>query len=325
MISLNTSMRLDEVRCVLEEISAAYCGALAAAHDSVVDVKGIRAWERREEFGAIAAQGRHAAERLNTDELPAVERALRTAHKRQVADVRDLVSNLTAEKESTLAALREALASLTAPDSGETGRAGLEVARMRRLADLDDLARIKSGIRESADRLETCITAIQREKDTVILMLRDEIRTLQRSLEQVKAGGRGVLSRSQFEACLQRTIASKVSFSVIQVSIRNRAHIERLKGPGTAEHAVRAFAAALQELLPPGSVTGMWDETELCAIVMVSYHDAIQKTREIGILLERSDTKTGSAPLKAQLLTVPFNGEEGQDKLAKRVQKLMAG
>jgi hypothetical protein len=156
-------------------------------------------------------------------------------------------------------------------------------------------------------------------------MLRDEIRTLQRSLDQVKAGGQGLLSRSQFEACLQRTIASKVSFSVIQVSIRNRAQIERLQGQGAAEHAVRSFTGAVQELLPPGSVTGVWEQTELCAIVLLSYHDAIQKTREIGTLLERAETRAGSAPLKAQLLTVPFNAEEGQDKLAKRMQKLMAG
>jgi hypothetical protein len=196
---------------------------------------------------------------------------------------------------------------------------------MRTLADLDDVGRIKCGIREAAGRLEACITAIQREKDTVILMLRDEIRTLQRSLDQVKAGGHGVLSRSQFEACLQRTIASKVSFSVIQISIRNRAQIERLQGQGVAEHAVRTFTTAVQELLPPGSVMGMWEQTELCAIVLVSYHDAIQRTREIGMLLERMETRAGATPLKAQLLTVPFNSDEGQDKLAKRMQKVMAG
>jgi GGDEF domain-containing protein len=325
MISLTTSMKLDEVRCVLDEICGAYCGALSSAHDSVIDVKGLPAWERREEFSAIAAKGRRSVERLNTSGLPEIERELRAAHKRQVAGVRELVSKLAAEKDETMTALREALASLTSHDSGGTERAAAEVVRMRNLADLDDVAQIKCGIREAASRLEACITAIQREKDTVILMLRDEIRTLQRSLDQVKAGGSGVLSRSQFEACLRRTIASKVSFCAIQISIRNRAQIERLRGHGAAEHAIRTFTTAVQEMLPPGSVTGIWDESELCAIVLVSYQDAIQKTREIGMFLEHAETRAGSAPLKAQLMTVPFNADEGQEKLAKRMQKVMAG
>jgi hypothetical protein len=324
MISLTTSMQLDQVRSILEQVSAAYWGALASALDSVVDLKGLHAGERREEFGALAARGRRRVEQLKTGELAEIERALRDAHKGQVSEIRGLVSNMKAENESTLAALQEALASLTAQNGADSNQAAAEVMRMRRLAQLDDLATIKYGIRESADRLEACITAIQREKDTVILILRDEIRTLQRSLEQVKAGGSGVLSRSQFEACLQRTIASKVSFSAIQVSIRNRAQIERQRGPGYAEETVRSFAAELQALLPPGSVTGLWSGTELCSIVLVGYHDAIQTTREIGTLLEHAEATAGSAPLRAQLVTVPFNTEEGQDRLAKRVQKLMA-
>ena len=124
---------------------------------------------------------------------------------------------------------------------------------------------------------------------------------------------------------MQRTMASKLSFCVIQVSIRNRGQIERQRGPGFAEQAVRTFSAAVQQLLPPGSVTGTWDGTELCAIVLVGYHDAVQLTREFGMVLERSEVKAGSAALKARLTTVPFNAEEGQDKLGSKAQRLMAG
>ena len=100
MISLTASMRLDEARCLLEDISTAYCGALTAAHDSVVDVKGLQAWEHREELGAIAARGRQSLERLNTSELPAIERSLRAAHRHQTEKIRELVSNMAAENQN---------------------------------------------------------------------------------------------------------------------------------------------------------------------------------------------------------------------------------
>jgi GGDEF domain-containing protein len=325
MISLTASMRLDEARALLEEVSGAYCGALASAQDAVVDVEGLQAWDHREEFGSVAAKGRETVERLRTADLAGVERALRAAFRRQVEKIRELVSTMAAENESILTALQEALSSLSSSGSGEVVQATKEIGNIRKIAELDDLARIRSAIRETTDRLEACMAAIQREKDTVIIMLRDEIRTLQRSVDQMRTGSSGVLSRSQFEACAARTISSGVFFCVIHVSIRNRSQIERLRGPGFAENAIRSLSSGLQEVLPPGSLVGHWSETEFCAIVLVPYHDAIQKTRDIAALLERSEAKAGSTQLKAQLLTVPFNPEEGTDKLTKRLQKLMAG
>ncbi len=325
MISLIASMRLDEARALMEEVSGAYCGVLASAQDAVVDVEGLKAWEHREEFGSVAAKGRETVEWLRTSDLAGVERALRAAFRRQVDKIRELVATMAGENQSTLTALQEALLSLSNSGSGDVAQAGKEISRIRKVAELDDLAKIRFAIREATGRLEACLTAIQREKDTVILMLRDEIRTLQRSVDQMRTGASGVLSRSQFEACAERTISSGVYFCVIHISIRNRSQIERLRGPGFAENAIRNLSTGLQEVLPPGSLVGHWSETEFCAIVLVPYHDAIQKTRDIGALLERQDSMAGSAQLKSQLLTVPFAPEEGRDKLSKRLQKLITG
>jgi len=236
MVSLRQYIDISECQEVLAAVTESQSILLQALNESVVDAADP----------AAALLAHHRLERLRPRLESAVDSgatgkiALHSAEAREAAlryhdTAMKAVERVQRELETTSRALQDVLSTLAERESGEVTEVEREFKGLESLLTLPDPEELRAGLQKGLSRLRTQFENLQREKNSMIATLRDELRTLQQSVDKAAAkperqGFSSILARGEFEAFVELEIEGGASFCLIYASIANLSRIERIYG-----------------------------------------------------------------------------------------------
>lgn len=178
------------------------------------------------------------------------------------------VDQLRASLASTTDVLREMLTSFQSGDSDAEKQLKTEILRLRSADELKDLDEMRACVRRSVGSLASCVDSLRREKDVVIAQLRDEIRTLQKSMEEehraaAMDAATGAHQRPEFEKMVQREIVRNQPVTVVRLWMQN---MQTLTARNPVDQILRAFCKRAYEVVPAGTM-GRWQENVFCILL----------------------------------------------------------
>jgi len=326
MVSLRQFMDISECQEVLAAVTEAHSLLLRALDESVVDAAepgaALLVHRRLErlrpkiesaigsgiaaEIVTHAGEARDAAVRYHDEATRAVERALR-------------------ELENTSNALQDVLATLAQRDNSEAEDVEREFRELESALAIPDPEQMRAQLQRGLSRLRVQVENLQREKDGVIVALRDELRTLQKKVEKAvfrpdAPGFATVLPREEFEAFVELEMESGSPFCLVYAAIANLSRIERFHGPEASQAAIAAFTARLQEHLRDSLAVGRLSPNQFCCVVNCSYDEAMRQVHQMTAAFSEQ-TESGS-PLMPRFMTVRFAAEDGFERLRRKFVEL---
>ncbi|MGA2182735.1 MAG: hypothetical protein ABSH47_06870 [Bryobacteraceae bacterium] len=326
MVSLRQYIDISECQEILAAVTEAQSVLLQALDESVVDAADPGAallvhhrLERlrsrmdsavasgaTEKVAHHAAEARDAALRYHDEAMKAVERVQR-------------------ELENTSRALQDVLTTLAEREGGEKAEVEREFKGLESLLSLPDPQELRAGLRTGLSRLRTQFQNLQREKDSMIATLRDELRTLQKSVDKavVRPDAQGfssILPREEFEAFVEVEIERGASFCLVYASIANLSRIERFHGAEAMQAAVATFTARLQEHLRDSLAVARLSPNQFCCLTTCSYDETIRQVHQITKSLGEAGEPRES--LTPRFTTVMFTATDGVERLRKKFLEL---
>jgi len=326
MVSLRQFIDISECQEVLAAVTEAHSLLLQALDESVVDAAepgaALLVHRRLERLrpkieSAIgsgiapkivmhAGEAREATLRYHDEATRAVERALR-------------------ELENTSTALQDVLATLAHQDNSPVEDVQREFRELESALAIPDPEQMRAELQRGLSRLRVQFDNLQREKDGVIVTLRDELRTLQKKVEKAvfrpdAPGFATVLPREEFEAFVELEMESGSSFCLIYATIANLSRIERFHGSEASQSAIAGFTARLQEHLRNSLAVGRLSPNQFCCVVNCSYEEAMRQVHQMTTALsEQTDSR---ATLMPRFMTVRFGTDDGIERLRRKFAEL---
>lgn len=144
--------------------------------------------------------------------------------------------------------------------------------RLHAIADLDDLAKIRSSLVQSARELKTCIDDMTRESETSVGQLRAEISAYQTKLvETERLASRdsltGLGNRARIEFELENLEKHGRSFCLMMLDINGFKQVNDSFGHLAGDQVLKQFAAELQTNLRAAELVGRWGGDEFLVIL----------------------------------------------------------
>jgi GGDEF domain-containing protein len=326
MVSLRQYIDISECQEVLAAVTEAHSLLLQALDESVVDaaepgaallvhrrlarlrpkIESAIASGMAPKIVTHAGEARDAALRYRDEATMAVDRALR-------------------ELENTSTALKDVLATLAQRDSSDVADVEREFRELESALAIPDPEQMRAELQRGLSRLRVQFENLQREKDGVIVTLRDELRTLQKKVEKAvfrpdAPGFATVLPREEFEAFVELEMESGSSFCLVYATIANLSRIERFHGADASQAAIAAFTAQLQEHLRDSLAVGRLSPNQFCCVVNCSYDEAMRQVHHMTTAFSEQTDSHG--PLMPRLMTVRFAAEDGIERLHRKFAEL---
>ncbi|HTP87752.1 MAG TPA: hypothetical protein VMJ34_12425 [Bryobacteraceae bacterium] len=253
-------------------------------------------------MGPYAGEARKATLRFHDEATKAVERA-------------------RLELENTSLALRDVLSTLAKREGSNAADVERELDELESLLKLPDPQQMREALQTGLLRLRQDFEKVQREKDSMIATLRDELRTLQRSVEKAveRPTGQGfssMLPREEFEAFVELEIERGAAFCLVYAGVANLSRIERFHGPVVAEAAAEAFVGQLRDTLRNTVAVAQLSTSQFCCLETCSYDEAIRQVHLVTKALEKAASTRDM--LTPRFMTVMFTPADGADRLRKK-------
>ena len=320
MVSLRQFMDISECQEALAAVTEAQAVLFQALDESVVDLAdpgaALLVHRRLERLrprlesaiasGAVGKVASHAGE-------------ARDASLRFRDEATKTVERVRCELENTSRALQDVLSTLAAREGGDAADVEKELKELESLIALPDPEQMRDGLRKGVSRLREEFENVRREKDSMIATLRDELRTLQRSVEKAveRPKGRGfssILPREEFEAFVELEIERGASFCLVYAGIANLTRIQRFHGSAATEAAVASFTTHLQDHLRDAVAVARLSANQFCCMETCSYDEAI---RQVHQMTKSLDNDKGES-MTPRFMTVMFTPADGTERLRKK-------
>jgi GGDEF domain-containing protein len=211
--------------------------------------------------GCLEAQDGDGLSRLRTE----IRGELRDYHDRSAR----YVDHLRTELNNAGRALNELLATCQSDTCAEQ-KLSDTIAQVRGLESARSLDDVKINARRIAISIAQCAEQIKLERDSVVVQLRDEIRTLQKTVEQAQRAARvddltGCYNRVEVERLIRREIVSGRPITVLHIWLRNFELLRDLHSVAIVDQLVVSFSKRVGRLAKE-AVLGRWQSDMFCLV-----------------------------------------------------------
>jgi len=157
------------------------------------------------------------------------QEATRTEIRGELRDYHDraarYIDHLRSELTSTGKALNELLATCQS-DGGAQQKLDEQVKRVRSFESAHSIDDVRRNARVIAQAIAQCAEQFKLEKESVVVQLRDEIRTLQKAVEDAQRAARvddvtGCFNRQEMERSIKREIVAQRPVTIIHIWMKN--------------------------------------------------------------------------------------------------------
>jgi GGDEF domain-containing protein len=322
MVSLRQFMDISECQEVLAAVTEAQSILLQALDEAVLDAADPgAALLVHHRLGRLRPRLDSAISSGDADMIAPHAGEARDAALRYKDEATKAVERVQRELENTSRALQDVLSTLAEREGGDVADVEREIKGLESLLALPDPQQLRAGLQQGLSRLRTQFENLQREKDSMIATLRDELRTLQKSVDEAVVrpdtqGFTSILPRQEFEAFVELEIERGASFCLVYASIANLSRIERFHGAGATQAAVNAFVARLQQYLGDSLAVARLGSNQFCCMATCSYDEAIRQVHQMTKSL--GDEAQPRESLTPRFMTVMFTATDGVERLRKK-------
>ena len=194
------------------------------------------------------------------------------------------VRSLRSDLEQTAEALQEYVIAFADGGQNEEQRLKRDLSALQQLRQKQTVPELHDGLAAIASRLSGTIDEIQKRNQLVVTQLQDEIRTLQRRLEQAErrqGQTANISQRASFEKRVQERIQRGDDFCLFLVRIPNWSHILQTETAERASILISEVHSRLNESLGADTFAGRWYDGYLTALVPLDKRAAMDASDEL--------------------------------------------
>ena len=156
-------------------------------------------------------------------------------------------------------------------------------ARLRRIANLEDLTQIRASIEKSAGELKTSIDKMAAEGKAAIEQLRVEVSSYQAKLEEAESVASrdsltGLRTRLWVETQIERLIQLRLPLCVAILDMDDFKQVNDKYGHVTGDDLLKQFAAELKSACRSSDITGRWGGDEFIILLDCALAEARAQT-----------------------------------------------
>ncbi len=192
-------------------------------------------------------------------------------------------------------------------DQRYAGQFGSLTARLRSIAELDDLSQIRQSLVTSASELNTCVAKMTQDGQQSVARLRAELSSYRTRLEDAeRRASRDALTdlanRGEVERELELRMAQSRAFSILMFDLNGFKQINDAYGHLAGDHLLKQFATELRSVFRSTDVVGRWGGDEFIVVLDCSLKDAtshIDRIRQWAF--GQYTVETGAGPQKVSI------------------------
>lgn len=145
-------------------------------------------------------------------------------------------------------------------------------ARLRTVADLEDLTQVRSSLVATANELRTCVDQMQRDSQQAITQLQAKVSTYETKLKEtedlaLRDALTGLPNRLHLERRMQWRIENRQPFCAVFLDLNQFKQVNDRYGHSTGDLLLQQFSAELKSNLRPGDLVGRWSGDEFVVLL----------------------------------------------------------
>ncbi len=329
MISLRKAVneleQLDEFkRAALD----CYARAIGAVEEHAIEVEAAQAAKFRSQLQALRNQVTpHATGEQLRDVQSSFDDELRAYGEKSQQHIQRLRNDVKAASE----AVEVFTGSFSASQSDLNGDVKRELQRLDKASRMEDLNAVRSVINLASTGIASSFERMRSSNQLAIAQLKDEIRVLHREIEstrKARAQATPVATENQQELFrhIDGLVGKNTPFSVILVAVKNVKGLESCYPKAAIETALSALQARFQTVLPRGSASGRWMDSQFVAILTIEPSAAISMSRDLTNKLSgpypQPDGHSQAVALEATAGVIDWKAQGDPASLHRRLEQL---
>ena len=215
----------------------------------------------------------------------------------------------TCEVQDLLIAFAQMAESMGARDQRYSDQLGQVTLQLQTIADLDDLALIRSTLVRKAAELKVCVDQMAEENRKAITQLTAEVSGYERRLREVetlatKDDLTGLLNRRSIESRVEAAIEAKRPFCVVMLDLDQFKQVNDTHGHAAGDSLLTQFAAELRTNIRASDIVGRWGGDEFILLLDCDLKTAraqIERIEKWAFGEYTLAAGAGRAPLKLQV------------------------
>jgi len=145
-------------------------------------------------------------------------------------------------------------------------------ARLRDIADLEDLTKIRSSLLQSATELKNCVDQMTRDNQESLTHLRAELTVYRDRLEESERLAAidpltGIANRRKVEQALDEFVVRARPFCIMLFDLNSFKQVNDQLGHASGDDLLRQFATELRLVLRNSDLAGRWGGDEFIALL----------------------------------------------------------
>jgi diguanylate cyclase (GGDEF)-like protein len=185
-----------------------------------------------------------------------------------------------------LGALAKTAESVGNRDQGYSNNFRDLTERLERIADFDDLTRIRLSLAKSTSELKENVDRMARESRQMVAQLRTELCTYEtrlKSVEQLalKDELTGLANRRSIEQRIERIISNGQEFSIVMLDLNNFKQVNDNHGHLVGDDVLKQFAMELKANIRSSDLAGRWGGDEFMVVISCSEQAAAAHVERI--------------------------------------------
>ena len=240
---------------------------------------------------AVAKNGVRACPALGSD----LQQALEGLHRRLSCDVSPSLVKVTGRQveeqlqqwagrsaeyfkaktndvKELLIALASTAESMGKQDQRYAKRLGDFTTQLQTIADLDDLALMRTTLVKRAAELKSCVDEMAQDSNKSLAQLRAEVTTYETKLKTVeqlafKDPLTGLANRRSVEERIEWRISREQMFCVVVVDLDKFKHVNDTHGHIAGDSLLRQFGEELKSNVRPSDIVGRWGGDEFIMVL----------------------------------------------------------
>jgi GGDEF domain-containing protein len=218
----------------------------------------------RSHLRGIADRCRSALETANEEGLATVRSDVRGSLREHRDQAQAWIENMVRDLNSSSEALGGLLSSMQVGPGDTEHLLQQQIAALEAASRLTTVEAMREVVSRTTTQLVGCAESLRREKDAIIFQLRNEIQTLQKSLDESQRSSArdnltGLATKDDFVRQLRRAVVAHTRFGVLHVWLRN---LRQSTGTRSDEATYRvllvAAAKRIRTVLPQDGIAARW-------------------------------------------------------------------